>query len=173
MSNREDLLRKLKALSERGEGGEAINATEKLKQLMKRYGMKENDLEDDVREYRDFKYSGHFEGKLLEQIIYMVMGDVQVYCRNRNGRNIPNLDVVYCTNAEQIEIQAAFDFYKYHLNAGFEKYYIAFVQREDLFPDPSKQKTNSKPTVIDDDTRRLYYSMDKHSRYLQLEAGQK
>lgn len=173
MSNREDLLRKLKALSERGEGGEAINATEKLKQLMKRYGINEADLEDERREHRDFKYSGHYEGKLLSQIIYMVTGDVQLYSRTRNGRKLPNVTVVECTQAEQIEIQAAFDFYKYHLNAGFEKYYMAFVQKEDIFPDPSKRKADVKAADVDEDTMRLYHSIDKHNRYLQLEAGHK
>lgn len=173
MSNREDLLRKLKALSERGEGGEAINATEKLKQLMKRYGINEADLEDDRKDHRDFKYSGHYEGKLLAQIIYMVMGAVTCYDRYRNGRKLPNVTVVECTQAEQIEIQAAFDFYKYHLNAGFEKYYQAFIQREDIFPDPSKVSADVEPAEIDDETIRLYHSIDKHNRYAQLEAGHK
>lgn len=172
MNNRESLLRKIKALSERGEGGEAINASEKLKQLMEQYGINERDLEDEHREDCQLKYHGTFGNKLMQQVIYMVMGHVQTYYLQRMGKTVPNITVVECTKAEQIEIQAAFDFYRHHLDIGLERYYNAFVQKENLFPDPSKKQANVK-TTIDQETARLYHSIDKHDRHPQLESGRK
>lgn len=173
MTNREALLRKLKALSERGEGGEAINAADKLKQLLERYGMDETDLEDETKEKRTIKYgAGEFGQKLLSQVIYMVMGDVDTYDLLRMGRKVPKITVVECTMAEQIEIQAAYDFYQHHLKAGLDNYYKAFVQKENIFPDASKKHSEyAKPTPFDEDVVRLYHSIDKHDRNPQLEAG--
>lgn len=173
MTNREALLRKLKALSERGEGGEAINATEKLKQLLNQYGMDESDLEDEAREQRTIKYgTGQFDKRLIDQVIYMVMGDVLVYYQLRNGKKVPNVLIVECTMAEQIEIQAAYEFYQHHLNVGLEKYCEAFIQRENIFPDATKKQGKPTRSVAgDEEIARLYHSIDKHDRNPQLEAG--
>lgn len=173
MSKREDILRKLKALSERGEGGEAINAADKLQQLLKQYGMDESDLEDEAREQRTIKYGdGQFDKKLIDQVIYMVMGDIDTYYQLRKGRKVPNVLVVECTIAEQIEIQTAYDFYQHHLNVGLDNYYKAFLQREYIFPDESKKHNDhAKPAEFDEEIARLYHSIDKHDRNQQLEAG--
>lgn len=173
MTNREDLLRKLKALSERGEGGEAINAADKLQQLLKQYGMDESDLESETREQRTIKHGkGQFGQRLLGQVIYMVMGAVDTYDMLRGGKKVPNITVVECTMAEQIEIQAAYNFYLHHLNAGLDKYYEAFIQKENIFPDASKKQSGyAKPVSFDEDMVRLYHSIDKHDRNPQLEAG--
>ena len=172
MSKREDLLRKLKALSERGEGGEAINASAKLQQLMRKYGISEDDLDDAAKEYRDFKYCGHFEHMLLQQIIYMVTGNVDFYGRkSENGKTVPNVTVVYCTNAEQIEIQAAFEFYKYHLNIGMENYYRAFIEKENIFPEEAKADPSVPQMKSDEDLQRLYHAIDKHDLHPKLEDG--
>ena len=172
MNNRESLLRKIKALSERGEGGEAINASEKLKQLMEQYGINERDLEDEHREDCQLRYHGTFGQNLMHQVVYMVMGDVPVYTLRRMGKPVPNIIVVECTKAEQIEIQAAFDFYRHHLDVGLKRYYDAFVQKENLFPDSSKKQSEGK-TTIDPETARLFHSIDKHDRHPQLESGRK
>lgn len=173
MTNREDLLRKLKALSERGEGGEAINAADKLQQLLKQYGMDESDLECESREKRIIKYgTGQFDKRLLDQVVYMVMGDVPVYCQLIRGKKVPSVLVVECTMAEQIEIQAAYDFYAHHLNAGLAKYCEAFIQREGIFPDATKKQGKPTKSVAgDEEITRLYLSIDKHNRNPQLEAG--
>ena len=43
--NKEELLKKIKALAEAGIGGEKKNAQEMLKKLMKKYKIKEKDIE--------------------------------------------------------------------------------------------------------------------------------
>ena len=43
------LIKKIKALAERGEGGEKEGAQKKLRELMQKYGIEDLDLSDDVK----------------------------------------------------------------------------------------------------------------------------
>ena len=59
---------KIKALADRGVGGEAETAAALLDRLMDKYGVTEADLSDDVKELHEFRYSKPFEDKLIIQI---------------------------------------------------------------------------------------------------------
>ena len=65
---KKQLLNKLKALAERGVGGEKETAQRKLQELMEKYEIDENDLSDDKKEKYQFKYKNEFEKKLIKQI---------------------------------------------------------------------------------------------------------
>ena len=52
---KKQLLNKLKALAERGVGGEKETAQRKLQELMEKYEIDENDLSDDKKEKYQFK----------------------------------------------------------------------------------------------------------------------
>ena len=58
---KKQLLNKLKALAERGVGGEKETAQRKLKKLMKKYDVEEADLSDEKKENFEFKYKNKFE----------------------------------------------------------------------------------------------------------------
>lgn len=47
MNNKAELLKKLKALVDRGIDGEKVNAEKKLKELMRKYDISENELIED------------------------------------------------------------------------------------------------------------------------------
>lgn len=51
-----ELLKKLKALAERGVGGEKEGAQKKMEQLMKKYGIEDIDLLEEKVEDYDFRY---------------------------------------------------------------------------------------------------------------------
>ena len=70
--NKKELLRKLRALAERGVGGERQNAQKKLDELIKKYNISDEELEDEVAELYHFKYRGKRESALLVQIMYKV-----------------------------------------------------------------------------------------------------
>ena len=57
---KKQLLNKLKALAERGVGGEKETAQRKLKKLMKKYDVEEADLSDEKKENFEFKYKNKF-----------------------------------------------------------------------------------------------------------------
>ena len=90
------LLQKLKALAERGVGGEKEGAERKLKQLMAKYGVDRLELEEDQVSRYEIKYRGEFEKRLLSQIVYRPRNDTKVISlwnaqrprRYRSGSNL-------------------------------------------------------------------------------------
>lgn len=97
MSNKAELLKKIKALAERGVDGERESAQTLLARLMEQYGISETEIEEERRETAWFPYSQETERRLLNQIIYMVTGAGGFGCvgeysgrkRKRWGRNAP------------------------------------------------------------------------------------
>ena len=80
MSNKTELLQKIKALADRGVEGERESAQAILSRLMEQYGISEAELEEDRRETAWFAYSQEIERRLLAQIIYMVTGASSYGC---------------------------------------------------------------------------------------------
>lgn len=74
MSNKAELLKKIKALADRGVDGERESAQTLLARLMEQYGISETEIEEERRETAWFPYSQETERRLLNQIIYMVTG---------------------------------------------------------------------------------------------------
>ena len=164
MAKREDILRKLKALAERGVGGEAINAGELLKRMMEKYGITEDEISDDCIERCEFRYSGVFGKDLMHQIIFMVCGEITMY-QYRGNSKIVIADV---TTVQRIEIEAAYTFYRKRLDEGLRKFYDAFVQKQYLFPDDVKLENCGK---VDHEMMMLAAAMKKHTRMLEIEGG--
>lgn len=74
MSHKVELLKKIKALADRGVDGERESAQTLLARLMEQYGISETEIEEERRETAWFPYSQETERRLLNQIIYMVTG---------------------------------------------------------------------------------------------------
>ena len=77
MTEREELLRRLervKALAERGVGGEKENAEALLNRLMAKYGISEEDIEDTAERDYFIRYYNFWERKLIVQIAYKHLG---------------------------------------------------------------------------------------------------
>ena len=83
------LLQKLKALAERGVGGEKEGAERKLKQLMAKYGVDQLELEGDQVSRYEIKYRGEFEKRLLSQIVYRARNDAEGQYYRRYGKGSP------------------------------------------------------------------------------------
>ena len=106
------LLQKLKALAERGVGGEKEGAERKLKQLMAKYGVDQLELEGDQVSRYEIKYRGEFEKRLLSQIVYRARNDKEgQFCR-RYGKGSKSILIVECTKAQEIQIRIEFEFYR-------------------------------------------------------------
>jgi hypothetical protein len=165
---RDELLRKVKALAERGVGGEKQNAEAILSRLMKKYGVSEADLREDEASDYDFHWREPFEDSLLRQIAYMIVGRGLI--TKRYVRSRAKTVIICCTAAQRIEIQAAFEFYRFHLKKGLQTYFDAFIQTERLFPAPSAEdvKENAPPENLDD-MLALMKGMEKHHRNIQIE----
>ena len=140
MTERERLLEKLgkvKALADRGEGGEKESAERTLAALMKRYGITEEDLEDTKATIHWIRYKTDWERRLLGQLAYMHLGTGHSFgCVGRYTKR-PRKEVgIECTPAQYIEIEADFAFYSEAMKEEMELFYSAFLQKNNLFPPP-------------------------------------
>ena len=107
-----DKLKKLKALAERGVGGERESALKLYHKLLEKY-----QIED-----------------LLTQIFYKVTGSPSYhhYTGNYSRRKKRGCN---CTEIEAVEIKMLFDFYRQELKRELEAFLIAFKQGNNLYPD--------------------------------------
>lgn len=158
MSSKAELLKKIKALADRGIDGERESAQAVLARMMKKYGINEEELEAEHRETAWFPYSQETERRLLNQIIYMVtgaigFGGVGAY----SGRKRKKMGAE-CTAAERLEIEANYAFFKAAMEEDLEIFYSAFANKNNLFP--SKDKV--KPRDIED------LSPEEKSRYIKV-----
>ena len=183
MTERERLLEKLgkvKALADRGEGGEKESAERTLAALMKRYGVTEEELEDTRTTIHWIRYKTDWERRLLGQLAYMHLGTGHSFgCVGRYTKR-PRKEVgIECTPAQYIEIEADFAFYSEAMKEEMELFYSAFLQKNMLFPPP---ELAAEPTEAEkeewEDMERMWKihsmmnGMDRHTRHKALEAAE-
>ncbi len=128
------LLKKIRALAERGVGGEADNAEEILRRLMEKYGVSEDELNEEERRRHDFEYHGKEQEKLLRQVVFKVTGGYAynlVY--NATGRKVKTKLGADCTAAEKVEIEFLFDFYTRLWERERAAFLSAFIQKHRIF----------------------------------------
>lgn len=128
------LLKKMRALAERGVGGEADNAEEILRRLMEKYGVSEDELDEEERRRHDFEYHGKEQEKLLRQVVYKVTGGYAYNLVYRaSGRKVKTRLGADCTAAEKVEIEFLFDFYTRLWERERDAFLSAFIQKHRIF----------------------------------------
>lgn len=128
------LLKKIRALAERGVGGEADNAEEILRRLMEKYGVSEDELDEEERRRHDFEYHGKEQEKLLRQVVYKVTGGYAYNLVYRaSGRKVKTRLGEDCTAAEKVEIEFLFDFYTRLWERERDAFLSAFIQKHRIF----------------------------------------
>lgn len=169
--NRNALLNKLlkiKELVDNGIGGERTVAVRKLELLMDKYGFTEDDL--DISEMFWFTYNkkDKLSKSLLQQVIYSVLGDVELYRQNRKATQ-----GCECSKSEAIEIEAKYNFYYESLQKDIELFYTAFLHKNYIFPPKSKVNIELRDEEIDvEEAERVYHmirGIKKREFYQQLE----
>lgn len=182
MTERERLLEKLgkvKALADRGEGGEKESAERTLAALMKRYGITEEDLEDTKATIHWIRYKTDWERRLLGQLAYMHLGTGHSFgCMGQyTGRSRKKVGIK-CTAAQYIEIEADFAFYNEAMKEEMELFYSAFLQKNSLFPPELAAEPTEAEKEEWEDMERMWKihsmmnGMDRHTRHKALEAAE-
>lgn len=163
-----DKLRKLLALAERGCGGEAENAKRLLEAQLRRYGMTLEDLLNEGKKKRAFKYRNNEEMKIIIHVLLAVLGSkAEAFC-----------DATYCSSAKRVDIELTdlqyaeisdmVDFYKRQFNKEkkrlMSEMFSAFINKHNLYDcdpiDEMKQRAEEQKF----DRERLW-------RILTLSAG--
>lgn len=128
------LLKKIRALAERGVGGEADNAEEILRRLMEKYGVSEDELDEVERRRHDFEYHGKEQETLLRQVVYKVTGGYAYNLVYRaSGRRVKTRLGADRTAAEKVEIEFLFDFYTRLWERERAAFLSAFIQKHRIF----------------------------------------
>ncbi len=137
MTERERLLekiRKVQALANRGADGEKQSAAALLDRLMTQYGIDEAEIAEERLEKCFFRYKTPYERKLLVQVIYTVTGKIPFKCVGSYSGRARKQVGIDCTAAERLEIEFSYEFYKAALEEEMERFYSAFVMKNDIFP---------------------------------------
>lgn len=151
----------LKALAERGVAGEKEAAQKMLEKFMQKYDISETDIGEETVELAWFRYRDELESKLIHQIIYMVIGDCDMYCKRGKGNRKFKLLGAYCTAAERLEIELNFDFFNRAMQEELNFFYSAFLQKNKLFPPEEKaRKSTSDDEMSTADLLKLSLMME-------------
>ena len=132
--DRAALLKKIKALAERGVDGERENAEALLAKLMEKYDISEEELAEDTRKRHDVEFHGKEQKKLLRQVVFKVTGGFAYELVYRSsGRTVRTQLGAECTPAEKVEIEFLFDFYTNLWDREREAFLAAFIQKHRIF----------------------------------------
>lgn len=161
-----DKLKGIKALAERGIDGEKTAALNLLDKLMTKYNITDSDLEKEDTNLEFFKFENELHRKLISQIIYMILGDVEMYRQKYKYKQI----AVYCTKAECLEIKICIEFYWRAFNEEMELFYFAFLEKNSLFPTPEKAGNVSEIKLSSNDMLKLNYLMEGMEKHIRRQA---
>ena len=150
-------LKKIKALAERGVGGEKETALRMYEELKARYEIEDEEIMLDAVTLHWFGYADQIEEDLLTQIFFMVTGSSSYhhYTGKYSRRKKRGCD---CTEIEAAEITLYFNFYKEELKREMEAFLTAFKYGNKLFPDENARcykKSNSKYEPTDEERRMM------------------
>jgi len=149
-------IKKLQALAERGVGGEATTARKKIEQLMGKYGIQSLDeLAEEKAEYFLFSYNGELEKILLKQCMYKVIGYEHGGREYYHTTGYRQKVGVYCTKAQRIEIELEFDFHKNIFRLEARDFLIAYIRKQELFPEDAPVEHVSTDDLSEEDLKSI------------------
>jgi len=157
MSKQIELAKKLKALADKGVGGEKENAEKMLSDLMKKHNLTIEEIEGEVEGEYFFKIE-QADVMLWRQIVANVNYKIPKY------GEFPKSDIkkyhlkgnylIKCTAAEFVEIESKFNFYKNLYKQELEVFYSAFIHANSLYSSrPAKESDDWDNDEIDKQVR--------------------
>lgn len=173
-TNRENLIKKLeklRALADKGIGGEKENAEALLSAMMKKYGITDADLEAEHTKTYWFRYKTEWERKLLHQLAYKHLGDGHSFgcVGTYTGRQRKQVGIE-CTAATYIEIEADYEFYRAAWEEDIAIFYSAFINKNKLFPpaDLAREDTDEPDLERMGKVVRMMGGIDQKTRHKAL-----
>lgn len=150
MSKYIELARKLRALAEKGVGGERVNAEQQLRNLMEKHGITIDDLEAEEKKYHVFEVPRHHR-KLFDQIAYTILGlgFMRAELKDNEGQL-----AVETTAAKAVEIDSKFQFYMRAWEEELEVFFIAFVKKNALYIE-SEAPTSARDLSLEEIRKHL------------------
>lgn len=165
--NVKELLLKLKALADRGIGGEKVNAEKMLAKMLTKHGLTIADLEAISHSRHWFNF--HKEEDLFKQIVYSEIGSGGDMWKSRSKRGKIGID---CTHEAAILIQAKADLYIKAYQKEKVLFYRAFVMANSLYSKAPSTRTYDDLTPQEqeeyDRAQKLARGINKLNFYKQI-----
>jgi len=140
-----ELARKLKALADRGVGGEKETAESMLTALLKKHKISIEEIEGEKLERYYFKLNPG-EYKLWYQIVGHVNHSIKCYGefpkKVIKDFGLEGNYMIESTAANYVEIEAKYSFYKRLYNEELEVFYMAFLRANNLLIDNPNTKVS-------------------------------
>lgn len=143
MSKIIELGRKIKALADKGVGGEKLNAEKMLQDFIKKHNIKIEDIEGEEMSDYFFKLNTDIERRLFPQIGKSIRYNLKLYGEiTKKVIKDYGLDgnfMVTCTLSEFIELKSKLHFYSELYKEEIEIFFTAFVTANDLLINPPSE----------------------------------
>lgn len=140
-------LARIRALAERGVGGERLNAQRVLRALLNQHGLDERDLDQLAeREERSLvwlPYRGAFERSLIVQTAAMVLDRRKPPCFTARGKR--GLLGVEATLGERVQIEYAYLLFRRAWRLSQDDLFVAFLHRSEIFSASAMRAAEDEP----------------------------
>lgn len=141
-----ELIKKVKALADKGVSGESTSAKEKLKRLCEKYNISESELHD-LEEKNDYVllFRDKNERELLLNIVCMVL-DVPAFKWNENKLCVK----IRLTESQYKDITSAFEYYQ-KMYDDYKRYLIQGILARNAVGYVPKPQTYTQENVVQQD----------------------
>ena len=152
-----ELARKLLELVRRGVGGEAANADQMLQRMMRKHGIRIEDIDDDSRLRRTFHFKSKEQKTFTLQCIASVIGSKGHYTTARGVRGELYVDL---TTAEHLECAIRVDHYWRLWVKEREAFYDAYIQANKLFAKFDPEGTEREQPMSAEELEKLRRTLE-------------
>jgi len=168
MTDKKDLLAKLKIHAEGCVGEERKNAMALLDKLMKRYGIEMSDIAVDSVKTYEFSYKTLLERKLLNQIVGSFIGKSLYWYKDKK-----KVAYVDCSISEKIIVDTSFEYYRAAFEKEMETFYLAFLVKCNIFPSETNEPLFERQFSAEEirkfkQASKMAMGMDDHQFYTQI-----
>jgi hypothetical protein len=138
-----ELIKKIKALAEKGVGGEKLNAEKMLHRLLKKHDISIEDVDGEKMEDYFFKVKPE-DVRLFVQVAKSVRYDLKLYggipTKKIKEYKLQGNYIATCTAFEFIEIKTMLDHYTRLYKEELDVFFGAFIQANNLFANPPENE---------------------------------
>lgn len=139
-----ELIKKLKSLADdsRGNDNERQSAETRLNELMLKYNIKIDDIIANQTKERFIPFDTEYEKRLIHQVAYKLWKHdkpIMSYTNQKKKFNREHL-ILELTDAEFIEFEYLYDTYRQDFKKEMELFYMAFVSKNRIYPELTKEE---------------------------------
>ena len=180
-----DKIRKVYELVNKGEHGERDAARNRLDMLMEKYGVKLEDLDDDIETMHFYQLHGNSNHEIFVQVAatkgVLKMGFIGTHDNDKKSKELKKIlkyikkprgtnVVVICSPLKFIEITTAYELHQKSFDEHYEAFFYAFLNENNLLVGKSSNKELTEEQIkMLHRARRMTFGIDRTEVHPQLQ----